>query len=56
LIKVQCPENEMTGEREATVWAHCTKEGLIQGLQGWFQDPYGPSIKAKLLYCLADDE
>ena len=58
IIKVQCQEKGMTGARECAVLLITEKMGLIPKgtLEGWFYDPYDPSIKNGVLSNFSDQE
>lgn len=56
IIKVECPERGMTGTRECAVLLGAEMEGKVPKgtLDGWFTDPYDPSLKNKVCSNLSD--
>ena len=62
VIKIQCAEIGVTGERDATILQRLFDEGAVQlneetqQLDGWFSDPYDKSFLAPVLRNRSDDE
>jgi len=62
VLKVECNEAGITGQREAVVLNEMLASGRVtlgdtdDGLVGWAQDPYDPAARARLMRNLSEDE
>ncbi len=60
VLKIEAPEVGTTGIREAVVTDQLLRDGKLtskdDGMEGWFSDPYDPTIKDGLLMNIAERE